>query len=156
MAKIGRDSRARIGEVLVAIMNNQLDFAIAREQHWYRIPVESARRLIGDHWPPRWVAFYQTKVFGPEAYAVNYFARVTAIRQVERWQLFPGEPRTDTDQKQCFQLILSPLERLPQPVFSRRWRRIVFDPRRLPSCWGRLRSTIFTARVPWRTVCGRS
>ena len=27
------------GEVLVAIMNNPLDFAIARDQHWYRIPV---------------------------------------------------------------------------------------------------------------------
>jgi len=25
--------------VLVAIMNNLLDFAIARDQYWYRIPV---------------------------------------------------------------------------------------------------------------------
>jgi very-short-patch-repair endonuclease len=136
MAKIGRESGARIGEVLVAIMNNQLDFAIARERHWYRIPVASAGRLLGDHWPPRWLALYQTKVFGPEAYAVNYFARVKAIRQVERWQLFPEEPRDGPEQKRYFQLILSPLERLPQPVFSRRRRRIVFVPTTLAKLLG--------------------
>jgi hypothetical protein len=26
------------GEVLVAILNNVLDFKIARDKHWYRIP----------------------------------------------------------------------------------------------------------------------
>jgi hypothetical protein len=30
--------------VLVAIMNNPLDFAVARDQHWYRIPVTSATK----------------------------------------------------------------------------------------------------------------
>jgi len=34
------------GEVLVAIMNNLLDFAIARDQHWYRIPVRSVARWL--------------------------------------------------------------------------------------------------------------
>ena len=32
--------------VLVALMNNRRDFAIARDQHWYRIPVKSAPRGI--------------------------------------------------------------------------------------------------------------
>jgi len=32
------------GEVLVAILNNQLDFAILREQGWYRIPVSSVEK----------------------------------------------------------------------------------------------------------------
>ncbi|MGB0389756.1 MAG: hypothetical protein ACPGWR_33465 [Ardenticatenaceae bacterium] len=34
------------GEVLVAIMNEPRDLAIAREQHWYRIPVRSVKRLL--------------------------------------------------------------------------------------------------------------
>ena len=43
------------GDVLVAIINNQLDFAIAHEQHWYRIPVRSQQRYLEDRWPPRWL-----------------------------------------------------------------------------------------------------
>ena len=57
------------GEVLVAIMNNKSDFAIAREEGWYRIPVVSADRFLRSRWPPKWLAFYQTKVFEDEAYA---------------------------------------------------------------------------------------
>jgi hypothetical protein len=34
------------GEVLVAIINNKLDFAILREQLWYRIPVSGAEKGI--------------------------------------------------------------------------------------------------------------
>ncbi|MCG2767894.1 MAG: endonuclease domain-containing protein [Anaerolineae bacterium] len=119
------------GEVLVAIMNNLLDFAIARDKHWYRIPVRSANNLLKDRWPPRWMAFYQTKVFGEEAHAVSYYARVLEIRQVSRWQLFPEEPYEEKSEKRYYQLILSPLERLPGPILSPRWRRIVF----IPTTW---------------------
>ena len=49
------------GEVLVAIINNHLDFAIAREKHWYRIPVSSKEKWLKDRWPPKWLALYQTK-----------------------------------------------------------------------------------------------
>jgi|GEM_PF-2788520 len=34
------------GEVLVAILNNRLDFNLAYEQHWYRIPVSSKEKLL--------------------------------------------------------------------------------------------------------------
>ncbi|MFH1929544.1 MAG: DUF559 domain-containing protein [Chloroflexota bacterium] len=119
------------GEVLVAIMNNLLDFAIARDKHWYRIPVHSANNLLKDRWPPQWMAFYQTKVFGEEAHAVSYYARVLEIRQVSRWQLFPEEPYEEKSEKRYYQLILSPLERLPGPILSPRWRRIVF----IPTTW---------------------
>lgn len=114
------------GEVLVAIMNNPLDFTIARDQHWYRIPVPSVDRWLQDCWPPQWLAFYQTKVFGDEAYAVNCYARVLDIRRVFRWQLFPNEAHDEKGQRRYHQPWLSPLERLPRPIFSRRWRRIVF------------------------------
>jgi len=119
------------GEILVAIMNNLLDFAIARDQHWYRIPVRSVENLLKERWPPRWLAFYQTKVFGSEAYAVNYYARVLGIRKVFRWQLFPEQPYDEKGQQRYYQLLLSPLQRLPQPIFSRRWRYIVF----IPTTW---------------------
>ena len=119
------------GEVLVAIVNNVRDFAIAQEEHWYRIPVSSASRWLKDRWPPQWLAFYHTKVFGSEAHSVSYYARVIEIRRRYRWQLFPNEIPGDKSNRQYYQLILSPLERLAEPIVSRRWRRIVF----IPTTW---------------------
>ena len=86
---------SRRGEVLVAIMNNLLDMAIARDQHWYRIPVHSVESLLKECWPPERLAFYQTKVFGDQAFAVNYYAQVLDYPQVFRWQLFPNDPKDE-------------------------------------------------------------
>ncbi|RMF31856.1 MAG: DUF559 domain-containing protein [Chloroflexi bacterium] len=127
----GEHSNTRRGEVLVAIVNNRRDFAIARDQHWYRIPVHSVERFLKSRWPPQWLAFYQTKVFGKEAYAVRYYARVLDIRQVSRRDLFPDEPRSEKTAKRYYQLLLSPLQQLPQPILSLRLRRIVF----IPTTW---------------------
>lgn len=112
--------------VLVAIMRDRLDFEIARDQHWYRIPVGSAHKWVGERWPPRWLAFYQTKVFGSEAYAVRYYSQVLDIRRRYRWQLFPEQPDDAKSKREYYQLMLSPLQQLPEPILSRRWRRITF------------------------------
>jgi very-short-patch-repair endonuclease len=115
------------GEVLVAIMNNQRDFGILREQLWYRIPVATAPK----RWPPTWLAFYQTKVFGDEAYAVHYYGRVRDIRAVRRRKLFPQELPNPKSDRHYYQVHLDGLERLERPILSRRWRRIVF----IPTTW---------------------
>ncbi len=116
------------GEVLVAIVKDQRDFEIAREQCWYRIPVDSAHKFLKNRWPPQWLAFYQTKKFAGEAYAVNYYAPVLAIREAYREQLFPDEPPNSKSGKRYYQLLLKPLQRLAKPILSRRRRRIVFIP----------------------------
>jgi hypothetical protein len=117
------------GEVLVAIVNNSEDMRLAREAGWYRIPVASARKWLKDRWPPRWLALYQTKVFGPQAHAINYYATVRSIRTVSRTDLFP---HTSSDhpkaKRRYFQLLLDDLQPLPRPIISRRWRLIVFIP----------------------------
>ena len=115
------------GEVLIAIVNNLEDMRLAREASWYRIPVVSARKWLGDRWPPRWLAFYQTKVFGLEAHAVNYYAVVRGFRRVSRMDLFPDTPRNHPKANRCYyQLLLDDLQLLPRPIISRRLRRIVF------------------------------
>jgi very-short-patch-repair endonuclease len=119
------------GEVLVAIINSHQDFLLAHEQHWYRVPVDSQAKWLKERWPPRWLALYQTKVFGDEKYAIRYYARVLDIRQRERRELFPDQPPHVRDQRRYHQLLLEPLQRLPQPIFSRRQRRIVF----IPTTW---------------------
>jgi very-short-patch-repair endonuclease len=115
-------------QVLVTLLNSLADFEIARQAHWYRIPVDSAEKWLARRWPPQTLAFYQTKVFGPEAFAINYSARVLAVRHATRTQLFPQEPPNPKSSRRYFQIRLGPLQKLPRPIPSKRWRRIVFIP----------------------------
>ena len=119
------------GEVLVAIINKQLDFAILREKLWYRIPVSSVEKWLKERWSPKWLAFYQTKAFGEEKHAINYFAEVMDIREVRRGQLFPDEPHDDRSNRRYYQVFIKSVQPLPKPIYSRRYRRIVF----IPTTW---------------------
>jgi very-short-patch-repair endonuclease len=119
------------GEVLVAIVNNKADFALAMDQHWYRVPVSSQEKWLADRWPPKWLALYQTLKLGLEPFAVNYYAQVRSIRKAFRWQLFPSQPRDEKSNRLYYQLMLEPLRQLPKPIYSRRHRRIIF----IPTTW---------------------
>lgn len=116
------------GEVLVAIVQRQLDMSYAREQHWYRIPVESVQKLLGKRWPPKWIAFYQTKAFGSEAFSIRYYAHVHGTSIVSRHELFPDEPMSAKSERKYYKLSLGELVQWTYPIHSRRWRRIVFIP----------------------------
>ena len=126
------------GEVLVAIMNNLLDFNIAQDQHWYRIPVHSVKHRLKERWPPRWLAFYQTKVFGPERWAVHHYAPVRRIRVVPRRELFPDDPSHPRADELYHKIEIGPLKRLPEPILSARWRLIVF----IPTTWDKFSSAV--------------
>jgi hypothetical protein len=110
-------------EVLVAVMNNKRDMEIAREYHWYRIPVESVEKFLKKRWEPQWLAFYQTKIFGDESHTIRYYARVEKIGIVDRAHLFPQELQPE---KRYYKLEITPLECLPQPIASEKRRRITF------------------------------
>jgi very-short-patch-repair endonuclease len=127
---------ARRTEVLIAILNNHRDMQIAREQHWYRIPVESVEKFLKSRWAPKWIAFYQTKAFGEEAYAVNYYAHIKRIETAFRKELFPDEPSNKKSEKQYYKLILGPVKQLKQPIPSHRRRRITF----ISTTWDKLKS----------------
>lgn len=117
--------------VLVAIINKQRDFAIARDEHWYRIPVKRAptRALNAPI-----LAFYQTKVFGPEAWVINYWAEAWKWEIVKRIELLPQEALHPRAQEDYYRIRLGELERLPHPIVSRKWRRITF----IITTWERL------------------
>ena len=44
--------------LLVGLLNLPDDLKLARDKHWYRVPVESAHKWVGDRWPPMVLAFY--------------------------------------------------------------------------------------------------
>lgn len=109
--------------VLVSLLNNEQDFARARDEHWYRIPLRHApRRAIG----APWLAFYQTKAFEIEKWSVAWYAAVTAWDIVRRIDLLPAEPEHPRAHEEYYRLSLGPLQRLPHPIPARDWKRITF------------------------------
>ena len=121
--------------LLVAIMNNTRDFALARDEHWYRIPVEKAHKWGKHHWPPKWLAFYQTRAFKDHSYSVRYYAHVHDIRKAQRRDLLPAESLSKKADDWYYQLILSPLQIRPQSIPSLRYRRITFIPTTWQKFW---------------------
>ncbi len=110
--------------VLVVVMNSPRDFALAREAGWYRIPLARAPRLLAADY----LAFYQTRVFGDEAWAIHYYAPVRRYRIVTRIELLPDEPDHPRAHERYYKIEIGPLQRLEQPIPSRRLRRITFIP----------------------------
>jgi very-short-patch-repair endonuclease len=131
-----RHSGSRKGEVLVAVLPKRLDLDILRAHLWYRVPIDQKDRLIRGRWPPEWLAFYQTQVFGSEGQAINYYGRVVDIGEVTRRELFPDEPLDEKSLRRYFRLRIDELRRLPAPIPSHRFRRIAF----ITTTWKKLMS----------------
>jgi hypothetical protein len=127
-------SESQRGEVLVAIMNSKRDFDILQDEHWYRIPGDKAPRCR----PPRWLAFYQTKVFEEERWAVNYYGRVRDIRIRQGQELDLYEPPHPKANRRYYQVHLESIERLAQPILSHRLRRIAF----IATTWTKFASAV--------------
>ncbi|RPI89859.1 MAG: DUF559 domain-containing protein [Chloroflexi bacterium] len=114
-------------EVLVAFLPSRGDLGILQDQGWYRIPVTSKPR----RWPPKYLAFYQPKSFGEDAFKIRYFGLVKTIEIVTRRELFPREGKSEKSEKRYFRLWLDSLQEREQPISSRLPRKIVF----LPTTW---------------------
>jgi very-short-patch-repair endonuclease len=121
----GRDAVER-GEVYIALLKEKSDFAILQEQGWYRIPVESLPKDFDDK--TKWLAFYQPKCFGEDAYRVRYYGRIKDKQIVERRQLFPTEIPNSKSERNYYRITLEKLEERPKPIISLRPRRLLFIP----------------------------
>ena len=108
--------------ILVAIMPSPRDLEIARVLGWYRIPYKKAPKTVSvDR-----IAFYQTADFGDEKWAIHYSAPVLGHELTTRAELLRTEPDHPRASEQYFKIQLGPLERLPRPIPSLKWRRINF------------------------------
>jgi len=108
--------------VLVAILKTPRDLEIARVLGWYRIPLATAPKTIRVDW----IAFYQTAAFGDERWSVGYVAPVQGYELVTREELLRDERDHPKAKEPYFKLQLGPVQPLPQPIPSNRWRRFTF------------------------------
>lgn len=110
---------------LVGVVTRKSDWALLWSERWYRIPVRTAPEGLDR---VRYLAFYQTRLFGDEKWAVNWYAPVRGIERAKRRELLPDEPTHPRAGADYCKVTLGELKRLPNPIPSRRWRRIVFIP----------------------------
>jgi hypothetical protein len=108
--------------VLVAVLKDRRDLDIARLLGWYRIPVQTAPKTV----EVDWLAFYQPSIFGEEQWAIRYIAPVRGHELVTRVELLREEKDHRRAHEPYFKIQLGPLQRLPNPIPSRRWKRITF------------------------------
>jgi hypothetical protein len=108
--------------ILVAVLNNKRDFEIARVLGWYRIPFKTAPKTVAVDW----LAFYQTAKFGEEKWAIHYVAPVRGHELTTRGELLRTQPDHPRANEPYYKIQLGPLECLPRPIPSRKWRRLTF------------------------------
>ncbi|MCJ7511442.1 MAG: hypothetical protein MUO23_00565 [Anaerolineales bacterium] len=108
--------------VLVAIAKHPRDLEIARLLGWYRIPLAYSPKTLH----VEWLAFYQTAAFADQRWSVRWVAQVRGYELTTRASLLRAEPRHPRAEEPYFKLQLGPLEPLPHPIESRRWRRFTF------------------------------
>lgn len=108
--------------VLVCLINDPQDLERARWDHWYRIPVRHApAEHLADY-----LAFYLSAAFGDEKWAIHEVARVRGHELARRIDLLPGQPDHPRAHDAYFKMQLGPLQRLPRPIPSAKWRRVTF------------------------------
>jgi hypothetical protein len=111
-------------------MNSRRDFAIARNERWYRIPRRHAPESTTETVV---LAFYFTRVFGDEKWAIHYYAPVEGHELVRRRDLLPHQPDHPGADDPYYKLQLGRLMKRDEPIPSLRWRRITF----IESTWDR-------------------
>src|ERR1035438_7703171 len=108
-------------------MNSKLDLDIAKTQNWYRIPVKSAPKIVKEN-KLEIIAFYQTKEFDEEKYAIKYYGIVDKISILKRRKLFPNETQNAKSNNEYYKIEFLPLLKLERPIISKRHRFIIFIP----------------------------
>ena len=109
--------------ILVAIMNNKTDWRRVQEEGWYRIPAKQAPEGA-PHFD--YIAFYFTRVFDEDRWAIHYYAPVEGHELLTRRDLLPAEPGHKRAGEWYYKFELGPLQHKLPPIISEHWRRITF------------------------------
>ncbi len=109
--------------VLIAVMNNLEDWRRVQTEQWYRIPVKNAPQPIPH---VDWLAFFFTKTFGPDKWAIHYYAKVEGHELVRRRDLLKDTSNSKKADAWYYKLDLGPLLHKIPPIIADKWRRVSF------------------------------
>ena len=98
--------------VLVGVINRKADFEIVQNEHWYRIPRDSAPRSID----AEYIAFYLSGYFKKERAGIHYYARRTGHELLRRIDLLPHQPDHKRANALYYKLQLGDLLPIDPPI----------------------------------------
>lgn len=108
--------------VLVTVVPRPDDFELIRLERWYRVPKRHAPKgLYAEYF-----AFYFGSHFGPQKWAIYYYARKLGHELVTRRDLFPDQPDHPRVDEPYYKVQLGPTLSREHPILSLRWRRVTF------------------------------
>ncbi len=108
--------------VLVTYMPQPTDFVHLQQAGWYRIPQQHAPK--GLH--AEYYAFYFGRRFGAQKWSIVYYAPRLGHELVRRVDMLPTEPDHPRANDMYYKVQLGPIQALPEPIISLRWRRVTF------------------------------
>ncbi len=117
----------RSNTALVAVVPSRRDWNMVRALGWYRIPVRTAPAMVKDGSITH-LAFYFPSEFGEEKQSIRWYAPVEGITLKKRLELMPDEPQHRNADQEYYVLAVPGLRPLPNPIFSRKPRRLLFVP----------------------------
>lgn len=109
--------------VLVAVMNNLADWERVQAEGWYRLP---AKRAPDGSPYFDWLAFYFTKAFGSDRWAIHYYAPILGHELLTRRDLIPAEPDHPRAGQWYYKLQLGAVQHKIPPVVATTWKRVAF------------------------------
>jgi very-short-patch-repair endonuclease len=127
-----KNESSQRGEMLLAIFKYKYSLTILQEEGWYHIPVDTAPKT----WPPKWLCFYQGKVFGKEAYRIEYYGALEDYEIVPYRDLFPNKIESEKSDWPYYRVRLKELKQRADPIPSFRPRRLSF----VPTTWAKFES----------------
>ncbi|HJS17709.1 MAG TPA: hypothetical protein VJ785_03105 [Anaerolineales bacterium] len=108
--------------VLVCLLPTPRDLEIARLLGWYRIPLRTAPKVVAVDC----LAFYQPSAFGERGGQIEFVAPVRGHELTTRGELLKDEADHPRAREEYYKIQIGPLEKLPNTIFSEKWKRITF------------------------------
>jgi hypothetical protein len=108
--------------ILVCLLPSLRDLEIARLLGWYRIPLRTAPKVVAVDY----LAFYQPSAFGDRGGQIEYVAPVRGHELTTRGELLKDEAQHLRAKEEYFKIQIGGLERLKEPIWSEKWKRITF------------------------------
>lgn len=120
--------------ILITYVPTPADFARLQQERWYRIPQAAAPKgLYAEYF-----AFYFGHAFGPEKWAIHYYAENLGHELATRRMILPHEPDHPRADEWYYKVQLGDLIKLERPIISLQWRRITF----IHTTWDRFHEAV--------------
>lgn len=108
--------------VLVGVINRVRDLRYARDEHWYRIPVEQMPQGVN----AEYLAFYLSRAFREKNGGICYFAQKRGIELARRADLLPNELAHKHADRLYYRVALGELQAKDPPALNPSRRPISF------------------------------